>query len=826
MTTPSDGARALHERVSALFAEIRGLQGPERAAALDAITDGAVRAEVESLLRYDEQDTDADPIAPDAGDAFPPGMEFGPYRVVRRLGRGATGVVLLGEQTEPVRRRVAIKVVPQAMLDAAHAARFDFERRALERTEHPGIPAVLDAGRTALGLPYIVMEFVDGEPITAFCDRHGLGVVERIGLVIGVAGAVQHAHQRGLIHRDLKPGNILVGGDRAEARPKVVDFGIARGVEAGDSPTLTLGSPIGTLAYMPPEQAFGGVVDTRADIYALGAVLYELVAGCPPLTGGEAGTDAHEALEQIRASVPAPASRVRREAPILGDRTPATLWADLDRVLACALEKSPARRYATAEAFAEDLRRVVRREPVNARAQSAAYRLARLVERNKAASVAAALAVFAVSVGVAGLGVGYAEAERQRTVAAGRAESLDAMNRFLVDDLLAAISPQEIAVDTPAVTLLDRAAGRIDTRFGARATVAAELHLTLGRSYAALASYDAAERHLLRAEALSAGVGGAEAPATVRARLALASLDATRQRFEEAAEKYDALLPTARRVLGADDPALNTAYNDAGVALEAVGRRAEATELLGLALGERRRILGPDDPLVLVTLNNLAQVYDAEGKTEASLELLLDSLRIAAAMDEPPRMLLIGLHNNIGATYLDLGRLEDASPHLTSASEMASDWIGPDDPTTLTLLGNLASLRSRLGDPAEAAEIFGRIVAARTTLVGVTALDTLQARHGLYTAVMARGDAAEAAEGFGGLLDHCVGSVGASHWLTAATRISYARALQQIGRMEEALKQARLGAEVFEATLGPEHARTNTARDIVRELMPPSEPAP
>lgn len=811
MTMPDDDARALHERVSALFAHIRVLRDAERAAALNEIAEHAVRAEVESLLRYDEPDADAESVEPQAAEAFPPGMAFGPYRVVRRLGRGATGVVLLGEQTEPVRRRVAIKAVPQAMLDAAHAARFDFERRALERTEHPGIPAVLDAGRTEQGLPYIVMEFVDGEPITAFCDRHGLGVVERIGLVIGVAGAVQHAHQRGLIHRDLKPGNILVGGDRAEARPKVVDFGIARGVEAGDSPTLTLGRPIGTLAYMPPEQAVGGAVDTRADIYGLGAVLYELVGGCPPLSEG----DAEGMLEQIRTTPPAPASRTGRDR-FAG--TPSGVWADLDRVLGCALEKEPSRRYATMDAFAEDLGRVLRREPVNARARTPGYRLARFVERNRAASVAAALAVAALGVGVAGLAIGYKEAQRQRAIASERAESLEAMNRFLVDDLLAAISPQEIAIDTPAVTLLDRAAARIDRRFADRAKIAGELRLTLGRSYTQLAAYDAAEANLRRAESLAVAESGEQSADAVRARLALASLDTVRQRYAEATERYDTLLPLAQTVLGRDDPALHTAHNDAGVAMEGAGRSDESVRLLELALDERRRLLGPDDPLVLITLNNLAQVHDARGDSERSLSMLLEAVRIAGAMDEPPRMLLIGLHNNIGATYLDLGRLEEAGPHLSSASAMASDWIGPEDPTTLMLLGNLASLRSRLGDPAGAEEVFERIVRARTALLGPTAFDTLQARHGLHTAVAAQGRHADAVDGFEGLLADCVGALGLNHWMTAATRISYARALQGVSRPAEALEQATLGAAVYQDVLGPEHPRTTSARDMVREL--------
>lgn len=822
MTGPID-PRDFHARACELFDRLRGLPDAARSEALAAIVDPALRDEVASLLRYDEPEVSHDPVpggsGGQGGDPLSAGMRIGAYTVVRRLGRGGSGVVLLAEQAEPVRRRVAVKVVPQAMMDAGHAARFDFERRALERTEHPNIPSVLDAGRTGHGLPYIVMEFVDGPPITEFCREHGLTLVRRIDLVIQALSAVQHAHQRGLIHRDLKPANILVAG-RADAtggaRAMVVDFGIARAVERDGQDSLTVGQPIGTLAYMPPEQAGGGVVDTRADVYALGAVLYELVAGRPPIEI----TDPARAAEQIRTVVPAPVGRAGCGALPPGDRTPRTLMADLDRVLACALEKSPARRYATADAFADDLRRVLRREPVAARTQTTLYRTARLIERRKGPALAAGIAVLAVAVGVAGLGLGYAEAQRQRTIADVRAGSLAAMNRFLVDDLLAAISPNEIAIDTPAVTLLDRAAAQVDRRFADRPPIAAELHHTLGRAYAQLGSYDAAETHLTRAHELAFRTDGSEAPATVRARLSLASLLASRQRFDEAAAAYDALWPVARRVLDADDPALHTAFSDAGVALDAAGRSDEAVALLTESLDARRRTLGAQDPLVLLTLNNLAQVHDAAGRSEQSLVLLLEAAGVAGAMTDAPRMLRIGLHNNIGATYLDLGRDAEAGPHLTTAADLASDWLGPDDPTTLILLGNLASFRTKSGDAAGAAEAFERVVGAHMARLGPVASDTLMARHGLQTARLAEGRAEDAAAGFAALVADCRAALGTGHWLTAASHVSHASALEALGRSGEAHAEAVVGAELFRELFGPDHPRTTTARDLAARLAP------
>ncbi len=804
MTPDDDG---LHARASDLFTELRPLDIAARAARLAAIDDTALRAEVASLLAYDTPDESDEPSP---ADPFAPGTTIGPYTVVRRLGRGATGVVLLAEQEHPVRRRVAIKLVPHALLDPAHAARFEFERRALERTDHPGIPKVLDAGRTPLGMPFIVMEFVDGPPVTAFCDERGLSVTDRVALVAEIAGAVQHAHQRGLIHRDLKPSNILVASGDAGPQPKVVDFGIARSLDRDDAGSLTSGQPIGTLVYMPPEQATGGTVDTRADVYALGAVLYEIVAGRPPLVFD----DPVRALDQIRTQIPVPASRARADTGGVSG----AMWTDLDRVLACALEKDPARRYATADAFAEDLRRVLRREPVAARVQTPLYRFARLVERRKVASAAVALAIVALGVGVAGLGVGYAEASRQRAIAAERAETLSAVNRFLIDDLLAAISPDEIAIDTPAVVLLDRAAARIGTRFPGRPLLAAELHHTLGRSYTQLSAFDQAERELDRAASLASGASGPESPQALRSQLAAASLLGYRQRFDEALAAFEPLLPLGERVLGTDDPALHAAWNDAGVCLDSLGRHAEGGALIERALDARRCTLGPNDPLVLQTLSNLAQVRDAQGDTEGVLAVMIEAARVADAMPDAPVMLRMGLHNNIGATYLDLERYADASPHLEQAASMAADWFGPDDPTTLTILANVASLRSKLGDTAGAAEAFERIVAARTALMGPEVYDTLIARHGLWSAHLAGGDAAAAEAGFTDLLAGCERGVGPDHWLTGATLISRAKARQALGRLPEARDDAVRGRDLFTALLGPDHARTTTAAALMAEL--------
>lgn len=803
MTDPS-----LHANASALFLELRTLGGEARRVRLEDIGDPALRAEVESLLRYDA------PTSGEEGATLQNGSKIGPYTIVRRLGRGGTGYVFLAEQKEPVERRVAVKVVPQAMLDPVVAARFEFERRALEQTEHPNIARVLDAGRTEAGLPYLVVEFVDGVPITAYCAEHGLGLADRVRLMLGVADAVQHAHQRGLIHRDLSPANILVAELDGRPTPRVVDFGIARSVADAAGGELTGGMPLGTPAYMAPEQAGGGVVDTRADTYALGAVLYELVAGRPPI---ERGADLAGSLERVRTVLPAPASRARGAAGF-ADHPARALLDDLDVVLACALEKSPDRRYPTPAAFADDLRRVLRREPVAARVPTFGYRAARFVERRRPLVAALALAVLATVGGVGGLSAGLIESSRQRSIALQRAESLNAVNLFLTDDLLAAAAPDESAEGTTAVQLLDRAARRVDARFADRPLIAADIHHTLGVAYTQLGAFDAAERELTMAADLRAHTVGESDQRTIRSRLALASLMGERQDFEGAATTLKALLPEARRQLGPDEPVLYTAINDLGIVLANLGRAEEAVPYLVEALDGRRRLLGENDPDVMVTMSNLAQAYDGMGDTPHSLEMMQEALRVARSLPEQPRMLIIGLANNIGATYQDMGKYDTAAPYLREASDLASEWLGPDNPATLTLQSNQAGLEARLGDPVRGADLYRKVIEASARVLGPDAFDTLSARHGLCTSLRLGGNIREAADGYAALLDDARRTLGEDHWFTAQVHLSLGAALRDLGDPVAAQPHAARAYEVFLQVFGADHPRTKSAAQLEKDV--------
>jgi serine/threonine protein kinase len=373
---------------------------------------------------------------------------IGPYRIIRALGEGGMGAVYLAEQTEPVRREVAIKILKIHVVSEQVSARFEAERQALAVMEHPNITKVFDAGITDAGLPYFVMERVSGVPLTEYADAHKLSVDERIRLFIQICRAVQHAHQKGMIHRDLKPSNVLVTESDGVAVCKVIDFGIAKATEGADAAHLTqTGVAIGTPAYMSPEQADGSGldVDTRSDIYALGVVLYELLAGVLPFD-----TQQYRGLallaQHMGADAPAPSARVAALAAEERTRLAAlrqldgpglahALAGDLDWITLKTLEKERERRYESANAFAEDLERHLANEPVVASPLTGTYRLRKFVRRHRlAVSFAATVALLFIGFSIATT-IQARRIARARATAVARQGQAEDLIGFMLGDL-------------------------------------------------------------------------------------------------------------------------------------------------------------------------------------------------------------------------------------------------------------------------------------------------------------------------------------------------------------------------------------------------------
>jgi len=415
--------------VRALFDEAAEVESTvARRTFLDRECDGdaALRAEVEELLRAHERAGGflADPTRETSGDvaavSLKEGDRVGRYQLLEKIGEGGCGVVYLAEQTEPVRRRVALKVIKLGMDTRSVITRFEAERQALALMDHPNIARVLDAGATETGRPFFVMELVCGIKITDYCAQHRLSTSTRLRLFTQVCQAVQHAHQKGIIHRDLKPSNVLVTSSDGTPLPKVIDFGVAKataGVQLTDEALLTrVGLLVGTPAYMSPEQAeLGGAdVDTRTDIYSLGVLLYELLTGHPPFdtdTWLKSGIDALR--KAIRETPPKrPSTRLALELADSRDHQPGprnpqeiqraiqSVRGDLDWIVLKALEKDRARRYETANAFAMDIQRHLNNEPVVARPPSPAYLLQKSFRRHRPAFLAAAAVALLLVAGV------------------------------------------------------------------------------------------------------------------------------------------------------------------------------------------------------------------------------------------------------------------------------------------------------------------------------------------------------------------------------------------------------------------------------------------
>jgi serine/threonine protein kinase len=450
----------------ALFAEALGKQGAARAAFLDehCKDDVDLRKRLEALLRaHDHPDPFLEPAAPVATVDEPlretAGAVIGPYKLIEQIGEGGMGTVWMAQQTEPVKRVVALKVIKAGMDSKQVIARFDAERQALALMDHPNIAKVLDGGATGIGRPYFVMDLVKGVPITRYCDEHRLTPRQRLELFVPVCQAVQHAHQKGIIHRDLKPSNVLVALYDGRPVPKVIDFGVAKaaGQSLTDKTLVTgFGNIVGTLEYMSPEQAEINQldIDTRSDIYSLGVLVYELLTGSPPFTKKDLEKAGMlEMLRVIREQEPAKPSTKLSTAeglPTLAANRgtePAKLTklvrGELDWIVMKALEKDRNRRYETANGFAMDLQRYLADQAVLACPPSMGYRLGKFARRNKATLAMAGVVSLAVLLGIVGLVIANYRITHERDLAQREHELAEAnlqKARMAVEDYLTTVS--------------------------------------------------------------------------------------------------------------------------------------------------------------------------------------------------------------------------------------------------------------------------------------------------------------------------------------------------------------------------------------------------
>jgi serine/threonine protein kinase len=663
------------------------------------------------------------------------GDRIGPYKLLERIGEGGMGEVWVADQQEPIKRRVALKLIKPGMDSRNVLARFEAERQALAVMDHPNIAKVLDAGTTPDGRPFFVMELVKGTPITEFCDARRLTPRQRLELFVPVCQAIQHAHQKGVIHRDVKPSNVLVALHDETPVPKVIDFGVAKAIgQALTEKTIYtgFGALVGTPAYMAPEQAtFNQLdIDTRADVYALGVLLYELLAGSPPVEPERLRKAAlDEVLRIVRdEEPPRPSQRLstsQSRATIAATRQsdPGKLSqmmrGELDWIVMKALEKDRGRRYETANGLAKDVQRYLAGDAVEACPPTLAYRLRKAYRRNRAAVLTAgafvlvlvaATAVSAAFAVRARRAEAEAVAERDR-VAAAEARASDeaatarAVNEFFCRDVFGRANPLQTGDrDLKVRAVLDEIAPRVEAQFAGRPLAEATVRHAIGEAYLGLGEMAKARPQLERAVTIRHQQLGDHDPDTLRsqARLSLLTLmfgDQTRAR----SLARDAL-QNARAALGDDDPVTLDLQMTLGALL---GARVEAEEHFAAGEAGMSRLYGRDDPRSLEALAYLARVRAYTGHFDAAETDIRRGLEAQARMPEGHDAIRLRGH----FTYR-LGDLEFRRRHYDQAvaayARAIDDFArvyGDDNPWSTTNIRGLRGIALQFaGRYAEAAD--------------------------------------------------------------------------------------------------------------------------
>jgi hypothetical protein len=778
-----------------------------------------------------------DSSPPPAGDgtAWPtvPG-----YEILGKLGSGGMGVVYKARQLS-VNRDVALKMLrDDAFADPEDRARFRKEAEDVARLVHPHIVRVYDSGEHR-GRPFFSMEQVDGDSLDRKLAGTPLPPRAAAELVETLARAVAYAHERKLIHRDLKPANVLLAAD---GTPKVTDFGLAKRLE-GEAGSSQSGPIVGTPSYMPPEQAAGRTreVGPAADVYALGAILYECLTGRPPF---KAATPLGTVLQ------------VLGEEPVPPRQLQSTMPRDLETICLKCLEKDPTKRYATATALADDLRRFQAGQPVAARPLGRWGRAAKWARRNPAVAglLAAVAALLVLGTAVATLLAVRADAnarlartqkeaaeasetkakanERKATQERDRAEqekrTADAVRSFLQNDLLRQADAKAQAdslrltgggaeaVENPTIKeLLDRAAQgltaeKIEAKFPQQPLVQAEILHTVGDAYYSVGAYAKAIAHHQRAAALRQIHLGPDHPDTLTTLDDLAGAYLAAGRTAEAIALFGQVRDARIAKLGPDHPDTLTTLNNLAGAYLAAGRTAEAIALFGQVRDAFHTKLGLDHPNTLPALNNLALAYRAAGKTAEAIALLgqvRDAQSTKLGPDHPDTLTT---QHNLAMAYRDSGKTAEAIALYEQVRDARIAKLGPDHPDTLATLDNLALAYRSAGNTAQAIALHERVRDARIAKLGPDHPDTLTTLHNLALAYRSAGKTAQAIALLKRVRDARIAKLGPDHPDTLTTLNNLAGAHLAAGRTAEAIALYEQVRDAFLTKLGPDHPDTLT----------------
>jgi serine/threonine protein kinase/tetratricopeptide (TPR) repeat protein len=841
------------DRTESIFAAAVALAtAEERAAYLERACAGdtAFRDHVEALLRAHERAGHLldRPVAgaPEQTGAYvaneqPGAVIAGRYKLLEAIGEGGMGTVWVAEQMQPVRRKVALKLIKAGMDSKSVLARFEAERQALAVMDHPNIAKVLDGGLAETGWPFFVMDYVKGVPITEYCDAARLSVPERLQLFAQVCQAVQHAHQKGIIHRDLKPSNILVAPYDDKPVPKVIDFGLAKAMHQSlTERTLHTAheTVLGTPLYMSPEQAqLNNLdIDTRSDIYSLGVLLYELLTGTTPLEKQRFKAAAWDEIKRIirEEEPPKPSTRLSGSLslPALAAQRhlePAKLArllrGELDWIVMKALDKDRNRRYETANGFAMDVQRYLAEEAVLAGPPTASYRLRKFLRRNRRSVLATGVLLIALLGGIIGTTWGLVRAVRAETEARA-AEVRAVAERDEKEAARAAEAQQRRDAERQrqeAVEQKERAV-KAEKETKEQADIARAVNDFLQKDL--LGQADIGNQPLLAGGAVDRNpnmtvlelldraardIEGkfADQPLTEASiRLTIGDANRALGRYAEAQLHLERSVQLRTTKLGADHPHTLNSKNNLALLYEDQGQYARAEPLYKEVLEISTAKLGADHPHTLTSKSNLAMLYKAQRQYARAEPLLKEVLEVSTAKQGADHPDTLTSKSNLAVLYLDQGQYAKAEPLLKEALEARTAKQGADHPHTLTSKNNLAVLYRIQGLYARAEPLLKEVVETRTAKQGADHPDTLDSKHNLAYLYKDQGQYAKAEPLYKEVLDARTAKLGADHPGTLASKNNLAMLYEEQGQYARAEPLLNEVLEARTAKQGADHPNT------------------